>query len=812
MTRYEVQSNGTLATTVDALSYFSDTLVAGRAYEFVVTAIDNEGNRSTPATVNFIGGNRSAPANDDPVVPPVSGSLPAPANLRADVYSSSSFEVFWDRVASAALNYEVSLNGQAVKTTNGTSWYAAGLQSAQPYTVDVVAIDTSGNRSNASSVAVSTRGSGTVTDPVTNPGTGSGTDAPSAPQNARLVVYSSTAAELFWDRPPASAGVLSTRIQRDGAQIGETNGISFYDNTRAPGKSYRYELIALNAAGAQSAPAVIAEQVSGPGTNPGTGPIAGNSVFAPDPSDIVDPDAFYEQDGYGTVDVVRLDIRTSTTPGVCTIDDQSGCTLADVLADVDHKDDFKVDIAVHFQGDGFADDGSVSNATLRQRGGSSRAFPQKSFRIKLDSKDTLWRNERRLQLNKNPLDKSRIRNKLAFDLMRELPHLPSLRTQFVNLWIDDGQGPVDYGLYTHAEYAGKEYLVNRDRNDDDNIYKVEFFSFSQHDLNNVQVDETGEPLDLDRFEDSLEIKRGKDHRKLVEMLTAMNDPAQSFDSILDRYFNRNNVLMWITANLLIHQSDAITHNFYLYNPVDSEKFYFLPWDYDLSFAPENELSNSFDNKELEKRLYYGYARGIYSNFVSRYYQVPGIHEKILAAADELRNTYFTDSNITERVQRYDAVVLPYLTRSPDVDFTPYNQYRTQNFASFVSGIHNDLQTTFDIPMPPTLLSPTTRADKLVFAWEPAYDVTRRNVLSYDLQVSTSVTFEADNIVLSVEGIPDATTMVEYSLDSDTLPSGRFYYRVIARGNLEPQRVWQIPRNTLNLNGSTWFGVREFSVP
>ena len=152
------------------------------------------------------------------------------------------------------------------------------------------------------------------------------------------------------------------------------------------------------------------------------------------------------------------------------------------------------------------------------------------------------------------------------------------------------------------------------------------------------------------------------------------------------------------------------------------------------------------------------------------------------------------------------------TSSPDADFTSYNQYRTQNFASFVSGIHNDLRTGFDIPMPPTLRSPTTRDDKLVFAWEPAYDVTRRNVLSYDLQVSTSVAFEVDNIVLSVQGIPDATNEVEYAADSSVLPSGKLYYRVTARGNQDPQRVWQVARNTLKLDGTTWFGVLEFNVP
>jgi len=66
-----------------------------------------------------------------------------------------------------------------------------------------------------------------------------------------------------------------------------------------------------------------------------------------------------------------------------------------------------------------------------------------------------------------------MRNKLAFDLMSMVPHLPSIRTQFVNLWIDDGEGPVDYGLFTHVEFAGKEYLVNRGLNDDNRLYKIE---------------------------------------------------------------------------------------------------------------------------------------------------------------------------------------------------------------------------------------------------------------------------------------------------------------------------------------------------
>ena len=111
--------------------------------------------------------------------------------------------------------------------------------------------------------------------------------------------------------------------------------------------------------------------------------------------------------------ILAGDIKTVTTPGVCTIDDESGCTLADVIADINATDAFTVDIPIHFTGDEYPEDGLVTNAELLQRGGFTRLAPQKSFRIKLDSKTVLWRNERRLQLNKMPYDTSRMRNKLS---------------------------------------------------------------------------------------------------------------------------------------------------------------------------------------------------------------------------------------------------------------------------------------------------------------------------------------------------------------------------------------------------------------
>lgn len=537
----------------------------------------------------------------------------------------------------------------------------------------------------------------------------------------------------------------------------------------------------------------------GAGLNPNTGDI--------------EPDrSVHTADGYATADVIRVDLRTETTKGTCAPEDLSGCTLEDVINDTDKRDDLTVDIAVHFKSDDFADDGTVSNAELRQRGGGARFAPQKSFRIKLDSKDVLWRNERHLQLNKHPFDKSRIRNMLAFKLMSQVPHLPSLRTQFVNLWIDDGEGPVDYGLFTHVEKVNNRYLRKRGINDEGNIYKAEDFRFAYSDLLDVAVDANGEPLDKNRFESSIEIEEGKDHRALEKMLSALHDPNRSFQSVLDEHFNWNNVMAWMTVNILFHQADATRHNYMLYNPVDTEKFYFIPWDYDLAMTNWPEPANDYSPEALMLRIDYGYAVGTQNYFTNQFYRLPGIHEKLIDSAQFLRQNYLTDSLIAEMVNSYVPLVEPLQTREPDA--THNSNFKVSSVLKHIESLafnEEALRTKFKIPMPPSLFEPERVDSRWRFSWIPAFEVTGNSV-TYDLEISRSINFEADSIITAVTGIEDSRDEVEQFIDSALLSNGEHFVRLTARASNDPGRYWQVADNRIERNGTRYYGVRQFDVP
>jgi len=536
-----------------------------------------------------------------------------------------------------------------------------------------------------------------------------------------------------------------------------------------------------------------------------------SGVFPPSSSDISDNMAIYDADGYAQTDVIRIDLITRTRSGTCVEDDQSGCTLADVLSDIDSRDSFKVDIPVHFRATDYADDGLFSNAELRQRGGGARFAEQKSFRLKIEDKDQLWRGERHLQLNKHPFDNSRIRNKLSFDLMSDIDNLPSFRTQFVHLWIDDGQGPVDQGLYTHAERGDRRYLERHGLDTDARLYKANFFRFRPSDLSTLLIDDEGEPINEKLFESVLEVQAGDDHKNLVNMLRDLNDPDVSFDSVMSQYFNENNVLTWIAVNLLLGQQDITRHNFFLYNPEDSKKFYFIPWDYDLAFLKHEFPPSELTNEALKLRLDYGYAVVRENIFLRNYYRRPGAHQKILEAVEELRDTHLNDATIRDRITVLSEASAPIASAQPDIQFNQTRGFGSFELAEAVTFNHDALMNSFGIPLPPTLEEPVLEDEVWRFDWSSAHDVTGGD-LTYELQVSTGHEFLADQIVFRASGIEATGDAIRYSVEKERFNSGTHYVRLFARSVNEPDKYWQVSDNDeVIIDGDIQYGLISFDV-
>ena len=266
---YAVTVNGRDVGTFDALSYYDGSLRSDTPYTFTVTAIDTAGQRSGTASVSVGEG------GTNPGGPAQGGGPAAPAGLRGTVYSSTAAELFWTRPQTPGLRYEVRRDGQAVATTDGVSYFASGLVGGRDYAFEVIAIDRDGGRSAPSAVSLRTGAGGGAT-----PGTPPSPDSNPAitPTDLSIEVYSSTAAELFWT-PAGSVRPVITRneIRRDGVLIATLEGEflrSYFDSTREPGRSYRYEVRAVSSAG--SASATVSDSGFG-GSGPTSPPVAPGS-------------------------------------------------------------------------------------------------------------------------------------------------------------------------------------------------------------------------------------------------------------------------------------------------------------------------------------------------------------------------------------------------------------------------------------------------------------------------------------------------------------------------------------------------------
>ena len=534
--------------------------------------------------------------------------------------------------------------------------------------------------------------------------------------------------------------------------------------------------------------------------------------------DIQEPTGTYNQGG---LNVINMTVDTVISSGQCVTGNYAGCTLNDVLNDIDASDNFKPEVKVHFIADDFPDDGKLSNATLRLRGLVSRTNPQKSFRIKLDSKKNLWRKERRIQLVKAMYDFTRVRNKLSYDLFAEIPHLPSMRTQFVQLTINDNslisQGlSSDFGLYTHAEHLGKEYLKRRGWDKDSRVYKAENLYF--HEDPALALDANGAPLDINAFENILEIKRGKVHFNLINMLRDLNDPSKNFNTqVMGKYFNRDNYLTWLAVNILVNNYDTTYHNFYLFNPKANEHFYLIPWDYDLAWG-QNIQDPTYGRPEQMPRWWYSHARWWNISLHKAFLRQPGNLDLLKSAVLEIKNKYLSPSKILAKSNSYYDLVFPILTRSPDWDNIYVdgntNPERIAEFNRIFSDLANNVEQNYarfiaraDDPMPFTMKKPIFQANNNIkFSWSESISLNNQAIV-YDIDIATSKEFAAGTIVESVTNISGT----DYTLHW-THALGDYFYRVRSR-DANNANHWQEAKN-LELsydNGIELFGVSKITI-
>lgn len=242
VTGYEVYRDGISIAAVDETRYSDVGLDPETTYSYEVVAIDAAGNRSTNS--------ESLVVMTDSPPPPVDSEAPsAPAQLGASDVQETSISLSWLASSDNAgvTGYQLLRDGSLVGSTNQTTYRDANLNPGTEYTYQVLAVDAAGNQSNLSNLLAVT----TKQQKVAPPG-GEDTQEPTAPTQLQTERVGDTSVTFSWQPSTDDTGVTGYEVYRDGKLVASVGETRYTDVGLMPETIYRFEVVALDAAGNRS--------------------------------------------------------------------------------------------------------------------------------------------------------------------------------------------------------------------------------------------------------------------------------------------------------------------------------------------------------------------------------------------------------------------------------------------------------------------------------------------------------------------------------------------------------------------------------
>ena len=320
-----------------------------------------------------------------------------------------------------------------------------------------------------------------------------------------------------------------------------------------------------------------------------------------------------------------------------------------------------------------------------------------------------------------------------------------------------------------VEQINKTYLKMHGLDKNGQLYKVNFFEFQRYeDIIRLSSDAG---YDADSFEEYLEIKGDNDHSKLIEMLDDVNDTSKPIEETFAKWFDEENVLSWLAFHILVGNKDTQSRNVFLYSPLNVDKWYFISWDNDGSFATlESTFTGSRSGLEWENGISNYWGNTLFRRIFKSQELRAKLDERIL-----LYRNLLTEDKLTQLAQKYNKLIEPYLWRLPDVLYMRLTyEERQQVLEEFPKEIEINYQKyleSYEKPQPFYIGVPQENADGLHLEWDISYDFQGEDI-TYTVQLSDTYTFTTVLYEESNLHSPMITMPVQ-------LEPGKYYIRVKA---------------------------------
>jgi len=256
---------------------------------------------------------------------------------------------------------------------------------------------------------------------------------------------------------------------------------------------------------------------------------------------------------------------------------------------------------------------------------------------------------KKLSLKNNFDDRSMLREKVAGDVFRNAG-LAGSHTAFYAVYLDYGDGPMYFGVYTLVEEVDDTVLDTQFVNDDGNLYKPEG---------------TGASFAEGTFTQDVFVKKNNedeadwsDIQSLFAALhadTRTTDPAQ-WRTDLDAVFDTDVFLEYLAVNTVIQNWDTygrMTQNYYLYNDPDAGRLTWIPWDNNEALQEgKNGGSLALDFSDL--------APGAWP-LIEYLYGDTTYRAQYDAYVEEVIEGAFDTSTIQATYSAYSSLIEPYAT-------------------------------------------------------------------------------------------------------------------------------------------------------
>mgnify|MGYP002640608089 CR=1 FL=1 len=253
---------------------------------------------------------------------------------------------------------------------------------------------------------------------------------------------------------------------------------------------------------------------------------------------------------------------------------------------------------------------------------------------------------KKLSLKNNYEDQSFLREKVTAEIFRDAG-LAVSHTAFYELYMDTGDGPEYFGLYTMVEEVDDTVIETQFSDDNGNLYKPEYTGASFEDGTFNESDFTKKTNEDDNDWSDIEAL----FEALHADIRSINPEAWRAD--LDSIFDTDVFLKYLAVNTVVQNWDTygrMTHNYYLYNNPENGKLTWIPWDNNEALQ-DGKMGGSLnlDFSDLSSGnwplIEYLYADAVYKNKYDIY-------------VNETRSTFFAPGDIQAKYAEYAALVEP----------------------------------------------------------------------------------------------------------------------------------------------------------